>query len=68
MTSSLGETYSVTAEFENIGGLANDEHQLKARGVVVGRVDSITFNSKNYAAEVTIKIDQRYPFPTDTFA
>lgn len=66
-TSNLGETYSVTAEFENIGGL-KPRAPVKSAGVVVGRVDSIAFNSKNYAAEVTLKIDQRYPFPTDTFA
>ena len=42
-TSSLGETYSVTAEFENIGGL-KPRAPVKSAGVVVGRVDSITFN------------------------
>ncbi|MGB2833617.1 MAG: outer membrane lipid asymmetry maintenance protein MlaD [Methylotenera sp.] len=66
-TSNLGETYAVTAEFENIGGL-KPRAPVKSAGVVVGRVDNIAFNSKNYAAVVTLKIDQRYPFPTDTFA
>jgi phospholipid/cholesterol/gamma-HCH transport system substrate-binding protein len=34
----------------------------------VGRVDGITFDTKHYAAEVTLKIDKRYPFSTDSFA
>jgi phospholipid/cholesterol/gamma-HCH transport system substrate-binding protein len=63
----IGETYSVTAAFENVGSL-KPHAPVKSAGVVVGRVDSITFNSKNYEAEVTIKIDERYNFPKDTFA
>jgi phospholipid/cholesterol/gamma-HCH transport system substrate-binding protein len=63
----IGETYSVTAAFENVGSL-KPHAPVKSAGVAVGRVDSITFNSKNYEAVVTIKIDKRYNFPKDTFA
>jgi phospholipid/cholesterol/gamma-HCH transport system substrate-binding protein len=66
-SSNLGETYTVSASFENIGGL-KPHAPIKSAGVVIGRVDGITFNTKNYAAEVTLKIDKRYPFATDTFA
>jgi phospholipid/cholesterol/gamma-HCH transport system substrate-binding protein len=66
-TAHLGETYSVTAAFENIGGL-KPRAPVKSAGVVVGRVDGIQFNSKTYEALVTIKVDKRYPFPKDTFA
>ncbi|MES1986587.1 MAG: outer membrane lipid asymmetry maintenance protein MlaD [Pseudomonadota bacterium] len=63
----IGETYSVTAAFENVGSL-KPHAPVKSAGVAVGRVDSIAFNSKTYEAVVTIKIDKRYNFPKDTFA
>ena len=66
-TNTIGETYSVTANFENIGGL-KPRAPVKSAGVVVGRVDGIQFDSKSYEALVTIKVDKRYPFPKDTFA
>ncbi|NOT16217.1 MAG: outer membrane lipid asymmetry maintenance protein MlaD [Methylotenera sp.] len=65
--SKLGETYTVTADFENIGGL-KPRAPVKSAGVVVGRVDRIDFDTKQYEAVVSIKIDQRYAFPKDTFA
>jgi len=66
-SSKIGETYSVTAAFENIGGLKPNA-PVKSAGVVVGRVADIKFDSKAYEAVVTIKIDERYEFPKDTFA
>lgn len=66
-SANVGETYTVTAAFENIGGLKG-RAPVKSAGVVVGRVDSINFDSTNYEALVTLKLDKRYPFPKDTFA
>ncbi len=66
-SSKIGDTYSVTAAFENIGGLKPNA-PVKSAGVVVGRVADINFDSKAYEAVVTIKIDERYEFPKDTFA
>lgn len=66
-SSKIGDTYSVTAAFENIGGL-KPHAPVKSAGVVVGRVDSINFDSKTFEAIVTINIDKRYGFPKDTFA
>jgi len=66
-SSSVGETYTVTAAFENIGGL-KPRAPVKSAGVVVGRVDNIQFDSKTFEAKVTLKVDKRYPFPKDTFA
>ena len=66
-SSNIGATYTVTAAFENIGGL-KPHAPVKSAGVVIGRVDSIVFNSKDYEAEVTLKLDKRYEFPKDTFA
>ncbi len=66
-SSKIGETITVTAAFQNIGSL-KPHAPVKSAGVLVGRVDSIHFDSKKYEAVVTIKIDKRYPFPKDTFA
>ncbi len=66
-SSSIGETYSVTAAFENVGGL-KPRAPVKSAGVVVGRVDGIKFDATTFEAIVTLKVDQRFPFPKDTFA
>jgi phospholipid/cholesterol/gamma-HCH transport system substrate-binding protein len=66
-SSKIGETYSVNAAFENIGSL-KPRAPVKSAGVVVGRVDEITFDPKTYEAIVNIKIDKRFNFPKDTFA
>lgn len=66
-SSKIGPTYSVSAAFENVGSLKPNA-PVKSAGVVVGRVDSIVFDTKKYEALVTIKIDKRYAFPKDTFA
>jgi phospholipid/cholesterol/gamma-HCH transport system substrate-binding protein len=66
-TSNIGETYTVDAAFDNIGGL-KPRAPVKSAGVVVGRVGSIRFDSKTYEAIVSLNIDKNYHFPTDTFA
>lgn len=66
-SSKIGETYTVSAAFENIGSL-KPRAPVKSAGVVVGRVDNISFDGKSYEAVVSIKIDERYKFPKDTFA
>lgn len=66
-SNNIKETYQVYANFENIGGL-KPRAAVKAAGVVVGRVDSIIFDTEAYYAVVKIKIDNRYVFPKDTFA
>lgn len=64
-TFSVGDTYRVYAEFDNIGGL-KIRAPVKSAGVVVGRVDDIQFETRRYVARVAMKIDKRYPFPKDT--
>jgi phospholipid/cholesterol/gamma-HCH transport system substrate-binding protein len=66
-TSSIGETYTITADFDNIGGL-KPKAPVKSAGVVVGRVADITFDPATYEAVVSLNIDKRYAFPKDTFA
>jgi phospholipid/cholesterol/gamma-HCH transport system substrate-binding protein len=62
-----GETYRVSAEFENVGGL-KARAPVKSSGVVVGRVSDIQFDGKKFVARVTLSIDSRYEFPRDTSA
>jgi len=64
-TFSGGETYTVKADFDNIGGL-KVRAPVKGAGVVIGRVDAIDFETQRYVARVVLKIDKRYPFPQDT--
>jgi phospholipid/cholesterol/gamma-HCH transport system substrate-binding protein len=64
-TFNTGETYRITANFDNIGGL-KVRAPVKGAGVVVGRVDDIQFDPKKFMARVTMKIDKRYQFPKDT--
>lgn len=66
-SSQIGETYTVTAAFENVGSL-KPKAPVKSAGVVVGRVSSIHFDAKRFEALVTFAIDTRYAFPQDTFA
>ena len=60
-------TYTVKAEFDNIGGL-KARAPIKSAGVVVGRVSEIGFDSRTYEATVSMKLDSRYKFPKDTSA
>ncbi|MCA3187977.1 MULTISPECIES: outer membrane lipid asymmetry maintenance protein MlaD [unclassified Cupriavidus] len=64
---SFQDTYAVTAQFDNIGGL-KPRAPVKSAGVVVGRVASIDFDDKQYQATVTMNLDKRYEFPRDTSA
>lgn len=59
------KTYAVTARFDNIGGL-KPQTAIKSAGVVVGRVESITFDDKNFQASVTLALQSRYSFPKDS--
>ena len=64
-TFNVGDTYRVTADFDNIGGL-KPRAPVKSAGVVVGRVDNIQFDNERFRARVTMKIDKRYQFPVDS--
>ncbi len=66
-TVNMSDTYSVTAQFDNIGGL-KVRAPVKSAGVVVGRVSKISFDDKTYEATVTLGLDTRYTFPKDTIA
>ncbi len=57
--------YTVTARFDNIGGL-KPQAAVRSAGVVVGRVQSIGFDDKRYQASVTLELDKRFAFPRDS--
>lgn len=58
-------TYNVTGRFDNIGGLKR-QAAVKSAGVVVGRVESVTFDDKTFQATVTMALESRYQFPKDS--
>ena len=58
-------SYTVSARFDNIGGLKR-QAAVKSAGVVVGRVESVTFDDKTFQATVTMSIQSRYQFPKDS--
>jgi phospholipid/cholesterol/gamma-HCH transport system substrate-binding protein len=60
-------SYRIEANFDNIGGLKL-RAPVKAAGVIVGRVESVTLDPKTYEAHVTLKIDNGYQFSKDTIA
>ncbi|MDR2327149.1 MAG: outer membrane lipid asymmetry maintenance protein MlaD [Acidovorax sp.] len=57
--------YAVSARFDNIGGL-KPKAAVKSAGVVVGRVDSITFDDQTFQASVNLVMEERYKFPKDS--
>jgi len=64
---SLDATYELKARFDNVGGL-KIRAPVKSAGVTVGRIASIAFDDKNFQGVVTMELDRRYRFPSDTSA
>ena len=58
-------TYKVVAKFDNIGALKSGA-AVKSAGVVVGRVESITFDDKTFQARATLAMQSKYAFPKDS--
>ena len=58
-------TYTVSAMFDNIGGLKK-QAAVKSAGVVVGRVKEIKFDGKSYQAQVVMAIETQHQFPKDS--
>jgi len=59
------KTYTVTAKFDNVGGL-KPKAAVRSAGVVVGRVDKIVFDDKSFQARVVLAMETRYSFPKDS--
>ena len=62
------DTYTLTARFENSGGL-KVKSPVSAAGVKIGQVIAISFDPKTYDSVVAMHIDSHYnTFPDDTTA
>lgn len=62
-----GDTYTLTAKFDNIGGL-KARAPVRSAGVNVGRVTSITLDAVTYQGLVTLDLNKGVEFPRDTSA
>lgn len=62
---SVSDGYTISADFDNIGGL-KVRAPVKSAGVVVGRVEQIAFDNAVLRAKVIMRIDKRYEFPKDS--
>lgn len=62
-----GESYTVQARFDNIGGL-KARAPVRSAGVNVGRVTSVTLDSQTYQGVVTMEISKGVLFPRDSSA
>lgn len=60
--------YTVTAQFDNVGGLT-DRSPVKLAGMTIGRVERIQIDPKTFEAVVTMVIGNQYDnLPKDSFA
>jgi phospholipid/cholesterol/gamma-HCH transport system substrate-binding protein len=59
------KTYTVVARFDNAGGL-KPKSAVRSAGVVVGRVERITFDDVSFQASVELALQDRYAFPRDS--
>lgn len=65
---SNGDSYTVYANFDNIGGL-KVRSPVKVGGVVVGRVDDINLEPKTLIPRVTLRLYKKYgEFPENSTA
>ena len=64
---SNGDTYRLSARFDNIGGL-KARAPVRSAGVVVGRVTGISLDPKTFQGVVTMEVSKGYDFPKDSSA
>jgi phospholipid/cholesterol/gamma-HCH transport system substrate-binding protein len=62
-----GDTYTVQARFDNIGGL-KARAPVRSAGVNVGRVTGITLDAQTFQGVATLEIRQDILFPRDSSA
>jgi len=63
-----GDSYTISATFENVGGL-KERAPVTVSGVLVGRVAAIDYDLEAYEAVVILRIDSAYDrFPEDIAA
>jgi phospholipid/cholesterol/gamma-HCH transport system substrate-binding protein len=62
-----GDSYTVQARFDNIGGLKS-RAPVRSAGVNVGRVTSVVFDSQTFQGVATMEIRKDVLFPKDSSA
>lgn len=62
-----GDTYTLQARFDNIGGL-KPRAPVRSAGVTVGRVTTIALDPTTFEGVVTLAIDSKVKFPKDSAA
>ena len=63
----MNDSYTVRADFDNIGGL-KVRAPVKSAGVTIGRVAAIALDPSSFQGTVTMELEQGIAFPTDTSA
>ncbi len=66
-TVGIRDTYTLTARFDNIGGL-KVRAPVRSAGVAVGRVTAIALDPKTYQGVVKMEVEQGFVFPKDSSA
>ena len=64
---SSGDTYALSAKFDNIGGL-KVRAPVRSAGVTVGRVTGITLDRKTFMGVVSLELNRDVQFPKDSSA
>lgn len=64
---SQADAYTITANFENSGGL-KVKSPVSVAGVRIGRVANISIDQNSYESVVEMQIDAQYNLPDDTSA
>ena len=62
-----GDTYTLQARFDNVGGL-KPRAPVRSAGVLVGRVKKISLDAKTFQGVVTMEIERNFQFPKDSAA
>lgn len=62
-----GDTYTVQAKFDNVGGL-KPRAPVRSAGVGVGRVTAIGLDGQTFQGLVTMEIQSGFQFPKDSSA
>ncbi len=62
-----GDTYTLQARFDNVGGL-KPRAPVRSAGVLVGRVKKISLDAKTFQGLVTMEIERNFQFPKDSAA
>lgn len=66
-TSRVGQGYTVTARFGEVGALASGA-DVRVAGVKIGTVSNITLDPKTFLAETRLDLDPAVKLPTDSTA